>query len=492
MVTAHAARRWLVPAALLALAAGAGIVALRPDAPAESALPTPLPVVHGRLDFVRTGRVETYRPAAPTSVAILLSGDGGWSRFTDAMATRLASSGALVLGIDTTRYLGLVARGRGACHAAGADFQMLAQFAQEQLGIAAYREPVVIGYSAGATLAYLAVEEAPTAIKGAISLTFPPDVLGPERPFCTSQAPPPRPIAGGFVYAPTPLRRPFAIVQGDADTVVPPGPAREFAARVPGARYIEVPALTHDFADFARWWPAFEREYARMSGTAAPAATSRVAALPLIEVPARGPDAAGGLDDVFAVFLSGDGGWADLDQQVAAGLARRGVPVVGWSSLKYFWDEKPPARAAADLDAVIRAYGTRWNRQRVLLVGYSFGADALPAMIAALPPATRARIAGFASIAGSTTASFKFSTLDWFDAGADTGPPVAPVIAALKLPTLCIYGRSDSGSLCPRLPPGTATVVALSGGHHIGGQFDAVVPPMLSLVRTPKPSAAGR
>jgi type IV secretory pathway VirJ component len=46
------------------------------------------------------------------------------------------------------------------------------------------------------------------------------------------------------------------------------------------------------------------------------------------------------------VLLTGDGGWAGLDQELAERLAARGVPVVGFNSLKYFRTERTPEEAA--------------------------------------------------------------------------------------------------------------------------------------------------
>jgi type IV secretory pathway VirJ component len=52
---------------------------------------------------------------------------------------------------------------------------------------------------------------------------------------------------------------------------------------------------------------------------------------------ARGPEF-----DRMAVFWSGDGGWADLDEKISAGLAGHGVPVVGVNSFKYLWTTRTP------------------------------------------------------------------------------------------------------------------------------------------------------
>src|SRR5262249_38268373 len=57
-----------------------------------------------------------------------------------------------------------------------------------------------------------------------------------------------------------------------------------------------------------------------------------VEGLPLVQIPAR---AAGG--SLFAVIVTGDGGWAGLDREVSGVLSAHGIPVVGLNSLQYFW-----------------------------------------------------------------------------------------------------------------------------------------------------------
>ena len=49
--------------------------------------------------------------------------------------------------------------------------------------------------------------------------------------------------------------------------------------------------------------------------------------------------------------------------------------MVGWNSLRYFLIRKDPDRAARDLELILRHYLGRWHKKRVILIGYSFGAD---------------------------------------------------------------------------------------------------------------------
>ena len=96
--------------------------------------------------------------------------------------------------------------------------------------------------------------------------------------------------------------------------------------------------------------------------------------LPVVEVPSTPPG------DTVSLFYSGDGGWRDLDKAVAEQMAERGYPVVGVDTLRYFWQRKSPDQAASDLSEMMREYREKWHAKRFVLIGYSFGADVMPAL----------------------------------------------------------------------------------------------------------------
>ncbi len=63
----------------------------------------------------------------------------------------------------------------------------------------------------------------------------------------------------------------------------------------------------------------------------------------------------------MVVFMSGDGGWAALDKGLSAQLQQHGMPVVGWSSLTYYWKKKDPEQVTADLVRILDDYQSRWG-----------------------------------------------------------------------------------------------------------------------------------
>ena len=197
---------------------------------------------------------------------------------------------------------------------------------------------------------------------------------------------------------------------------------------------------------------------------AAPA--DRVAGLHLVKIPATTPG------DTLAVFYSGDGGWGPLDRDVSKALARDGVPVLGVNSLRYFMAKRSPQAAADDLTAALRRYEPRWGRRKVVLVGYSFGADALPAIVPYLPPDLRSQVKGLVLIGTGPDGDLRFHVGSWLGRAEPDGYRVAPALARLNgLPMTCIYGDQERHDICASLPPATIRQVRLAGSHHFNGDY---------------------
>ena len=78
-----------------------------------------------------------------------------------------------------------------------------------------------------------------------------------------------------------------------------------------------------------------DRLAALLEGPLTAAAEETLAGLPLVALPVKEPGR------LMAVIYSGDGGWRDIDKDIAGALQAQGIPVVGVDSLRYFWSEDP-------------------------------------------------------------------------------------------------------------------------------------------------------
>ena len=149
--------------------------------------------------------------------------------------------------------------------------------------------------------------------------------------------------------------------------------------------------------------------------------------LPLVEVPATK-----GASDTLVVFVTGDGGWANIDKSISKVLAEHGMPVVGLNALQYFWKKRTPETASRDLQWILEKYLASWKKDRVLYVGYSRGADVLPAMINRLPPELQKKTRLIALLGASPKVEFEFHVGDWMRAASKTGYEVKPEVEKLE------------------------------------------------------------
>ncbi|WP_428421512.1 virulence factor family protein [Methylibium sp.] len=474
-------RRCCGPALLLAFVLAAWAVPApaqpRPQAPTPAHKPgaAPQTVSHGLFT-----NVQVFRPAGEvTQFVLLLSGDDGPNAGERQLAQAMARAGAMVAAVPLAPfYRRLEAQGGACLYAAGA-FENLAHQVQAIDKLPSYLEPLLVGAGPRAAFAYGVLAQAPAGtFTSALSLDFCPR-LDDRTPLCATNALRWQAAADGRSVELQPAAQaaaPWTVLQTGGETACTAAAAQAFVARTPQATWTPLPQGTAAAAE-GGMPPGFEAAYARLAAHRASlgAPPAQLADLPIVELPSS---AAG---TRFAVLLSGDGGWAGIDKGIAAALVKQGVPVAGFDSLRYFWTARTPEGLAADLDRLIRYYAARWQRSEVLLIGYSQGADVLPFAVNRLPARTRAGVRLTALLGPGQKASFEFHVTNWI--GASGERPIAPEAQRLSASaTLCIYGTDERDSLCPQLAPRHARTLALPGGHHFGGDYDALAARILESV----------
>ncbi len=429
------------------------------------------------------GTVTIYRGATPPQqVVLFISGDGGWNLGVVDMAERLKDAGALVVGIDIRHFIKSLETTGGCAFPAGA-LEELSRAVQLRFKLPAYKRPILVGYSSGATLVYAALAAAPAeAFAGVISLGFCPD-LEILKPLCQMRGLTAVRRSKGPGYDLSPFAGssvPWMILQGEVDQVCDSRTTRQFAARTGASRVFSLPQVGHGFSVPARWASQYLQAYRAITnnGSAKPnphATAPAVADLDLVEVVPQ--NRVNG--DLLAVVLSGDGGWAEIDKSISAGLSTAGVPVVGWSSLDYYWTPRSPEQAAADLARIIEHYTTAWQKARVLVIGYSFGADVAPFLVNRLPDSVKNRVAKVALLGPSETATFEFHLTSWLGGGADPRYPTSPEIARLSIPVTCVSGADESDSVCGVVKLPRLRALAIGKGHHFSGDYSRIVEAIL-------------
>ena len=170
----------------------------------------------------------------------------------------------------------------------------------------------------------------------------------------------------------------------------------------------------------------------------------------------------------LVVFVSGDGGlWGDLDVQLAKRMVQEGYAVVGLDTRMWFAQERQATEVAARLAGMMRVYMARSHATRVVLAGYSYGADVLPIAYNRLAPDYRARVAAMVLIAPTRQTMLQVTLAE--RTGLITGDiSLAPEYAKLPIASVvCVYGHdeaAEAGCTLPELK--NAVSIELPGGHH--------------------------
>jgi type IV secretory pathway VirJ component len=434
----------------------------------------PTPLSHGRFKDL-----AVYPPAAKaTSFVLFLSGDEGWNKAADALAKQLVQQSAMVVGIDLPKFRAELEADAGQCVFPDGDLENLSHFVQAYFHNSTYLAPLLVGLSSGGSMSYAVLAQAPRGtFAGALSLGFCPH-LNLDKPLCKGSGLEFTRGARGAGVDLLPIRNlgnPWVILQASKDSACPAAVTRELVSKVHGAAVAFLPEVSGKPLDVA---------FAKLAnsnltaGVAAPPAV--LGDLPVIEVPAQSNT---GSSDLFAIIMSGDGGWAGLDRDIAAALSAHGIPAVGLDSLRYFWTARTPQGLAADTDRMIRYYQSHFAKKRVLLIGYSQGADVLPFAVNRLPETTKAQVALTAILGMSEHALFEFHVSSWI-ADDTSGPATLPEVNRIGgMPVLCIYGEDEHDSLCPKLDAKKFNIVKVKGGHHFDGNYTALADEILAAAK---------
>lgn len=428
-------------------------------------------ISHGRFEQLRI-----FRPHGEARETVLFfSGERGWEPELEPIAQSLARQGALVAGIDSPALFRNLEKDDGCVNPDG-DLENLSHFLQAYYRLPAYRPALLVGAASGAAFVHAMLTQAPTGtFSGGISIGFCP-VMPLRKALCPNDSVS-KPSAK--LHPSAKLGAPWTVLQGLNDQSCQAA-AKQFLAKVETAEVVSLAGDNYVNGDFHTWESQFAAAYQKLAAQAPSppkVSASELSDLPLSEVPATGPG------DTLALLISGDGGWAGIDKELAAEISKQGMPVIGLDSLRYFWKQRTPESTAADVDRILRYYLTAWNKRAVLLIGFSQGADVMPFIVNRLPSATRSRVQLVTLLSLSRTAVFEFHLQNWLG-GSDDQVPVAPEVTKMTgVRALCVYGEDDDETMCTQPEAKRLQVVKLAGGHHFDGDYPSLAKLILARAR---------
>ena len=185
-----------------------------------------------------------------------------------------------------------------------------------------------------------------------------------------------------------------------------------------------------------------------------------------------------GSNVVLVIYLSGDGGWNDFNQQLAKGFEKLGYGVVALNTRKYFWDQKSPEDFADDIDQLSKYYMKEWKKTSVMIVGYSFGADVGIFLADRVSNELQKKIIKIALISPSASSDFVIRLSDMIGESENVNRKykVKPEIEKVDLPVVCIFGKDEELMLKTNLRQNkNLTIYELPGDHRYNDNYTALI-----------------
>ncbi|MDP9076781.1 MAG: virulence factor [Bacteroidota bacterium] len=179
--------------------------------------------------------------------------------------------------------------------------------------------------------------------------------------------------------------------------------------------------------------------------------------------------------DKFVLFISGDGGWNDFSKKVVDSYTAEGFNVIALNSFKYFWKKKTPQETANDIAGLLNAYVNEWHKQKVIICGFSFGADVTPFIYMHLPNELKNKITLVQLISPSSSTDFEIHMTDMFSSGNKARTMnVASSARLIDIPVICYYGEEETEKPLSVVKKANFRMVILPGDHHYAKSYTEI------------------
>jgi type IV secretory pathway VirJ component len=419
------------------------------------------------------GKVFIYKLTdTPQNVVIMISGDGGWKYGVVSFAETFSEMNNLVIGVDILRYYKDLRQRSEECYTVAADFVQLATEIEKRYNFSEYKPAVIMGYSSGATLVYGILAQArPGTFVGGISLGFCPDIELPKMLCQTNGLTETVDVTGKsyFLQPDAKLGNHWIVLQGKLDKICNYTEVADFVSKTSDAELITLPAVGHGFSKWSDFMPQWKDAYNRLikiSESDQPVAINidNIKNIPVVITNAKTHNK----DGPVALLISGDGGWYSFEQRIADHLADQGIPTLGLDSKKYFWNRKTPEETASDMVKVLSYYSKVLGKERLLLIGYSLGAEIVPFIVNRLPAEMKSKVVSSVLLSPDTNTDFEIHISNMMGMGnrQNTYNVIDEIIKMQASPTLIIFGEGEKSKVPGLLTGTTVKISMIPGDHH--------------------------
>ena len=185
----------------------------------------------------------------------------------------------------------------------------------------------------------------------------------------------------------------------------------------------------------------------------------------------------------FIFYISGDGGLNKFSNELCSSINQRGFEVAALDAKSYFWDKKTPEQTASDVSNFLLRKINYRKDQKIVLIGYSFGADVLPFILERLPETIQNKLILSILMASSGSTDMEIHLSDMFGSGKKRSMDVLTELNKLNHEKILILNSSDEHGLdAKKITLKNYSLKTLPGGHHFDGDIDEITKTILQFI----------
>jgi type IV secretory pathway VirJ component len=169
----------------------------------------------------------------------------------------------------------------------------------------------------------------------------------------------------------------------------------------------------------------------------------------------------------LVVFFTGDGGRSKFDEKIQDSLCVNKMPFLGINSYKYFRKRKTPQQTLDSILPYIDLNLKKYNRQKFILAGYSFGSEVVPFLYNLMSEEWKNKVEFILLVSPSDNSDFKIHLLDQWGLTFRHWPydVLGEIMKIDNSKIIVFWGEDEKKFMKEQFTKHNITVHQLKGGH---------------------------